>query len=269
MASFLKNTFDNLVNNINSTLNYQSSHRPPPTASQATSHANSSSRAHHHNHHHNYPHNQRSSTDRPSNNPNSRIRRDPWQYYNNIRVDEQSSRANHHQQNPSSGRRYCTQQPQQQNRSNMDNTTPNLSPTTNANTASVEKLDIGDVRDPNEINKLSAKELKIILTRNCVDYKGIFEKEVLREKVMQLWIDCNEKKGRRKAARNQSDKTYGSQDDSDIDENQACKICMEREINCVLLECGHMLTCVTCGRKLAECPICRQNVTRCVRTFKG
>ena len=136
------------------------------------------------------------------------------------------------------------------------------------------KLDICDIGDVNDIGKLSAKELKIILTRNCIDYKGVFEKEVLREKVMQLWIDCNEKKERRRAAAaaRRQEQTANSPrcDDSDeLEENQACKICMEREINCVLLECGHMLTCVTCGRKLAECPICRQNVTRCVRTFRG
>jgi riboflavin biosynthesis pyrimidine reductase len=135
----------------------------------------------------------------------------------------------------------------------------------------VEKLDISDVRDPSDINNLTAKQLKIILTRNCVDYKGVFEKEVLREKVLQLWIDCNEKKYNRSSnLNNTSSGNDGSQQNSDdIDESQACKICMEREINCVLLECGHMLTCVTCGRKLAECPVCRQNVSRCVRTFRG
>lgn len=127
-----------------------------------------------------------------------------------------------------------------------------------------EKLDISDVRDPSDINQLTAKQLKIILTRNCVDFRGIFEKEVLREKVLQLWIDCNEKRT------NPSQGNDGSQEKSnDIDEKFACKICMEREINCVLLECGHMLTCIPCGRKLAECPICRQNITRCVRTFRG
>lgn len=130
-----------------------------------------------------------------------------------------------------------------------------------------EKLDIADVRDPNDINKLTAKQLKTILTRNCIDYKGIFEKEVLREKVMQLWIDCNERRYTNRAT-NQAFSNDGSHID-DIDDKQACKICMEREINCVLLECGHMLSCVTCGRKLAECPVCRQNVSRCVRTFRG
>lgn len=47
-----------------------------------------------------------------------------------------------------------------------------------------------------------------------------------------------------------------------------CKICMDSPIDCVLLECGHMLTCVRCGRQLSECPICRQYVSRVVHAFK-
>lgn len=130
------------------------------------------------------------------------------------------------------------------------------------NPNATDKLDICDIRDPSEIEKLSTRQLKVILTRNCVDYRGVIEKEVLREKVVQLWIDHNEQK-------HTGGTTDTSQDNpNDIDDSQACKICMEREVNCVLLECGHMLTCVTCGRKLAECPICRQNVVRCVRTFR-
>lgn len=128
------------------------------------------------------------------------------------------------------------------------------------------KLDISDVKDLSDIDNLSAKQLKILLTRNCVNFKGEFEKEPLREKVRQLWIDHNERLGRRREKHQQS----RSQDSvDDIDENQLCKICMEREIDCVLLECGHMICDVACGRKLSECPICRQNISRCVRTFRG
>ena len=47
-----------------------------------------------------------------------------------------------------------------------------------------------------------------------------------------------------------------------------CKICMDEPVDCVLLECGHMLTCVKCGRQLNECPVCRQYVTRVVHAFK-
>lgn len=48
-----------------------------------------------------------------------------------------------------------------------------------------------------------------------------------------------------------------------------CKVCMDAPLNCVLLECGHIASCVDCGKQLAECPICRQYVVRVVRTFKA
>jgi hypothetical protein len=34
------------------------------------------------------------------------------------------------------------------------------------------------------------------------------------------------------------------------------------QIDCVMLECGHMCTCTNCGKQMAECPICRQYVVR-------
>lgn len=40
-----------------------------------------------------------------------------------------------------------------------------------------------------------------------------------------------------------------------VDENQ-CKICWENVIDCVLLDCGHMLTCTDCGKVLSECKYC-------------
>ena len=52
------------------------------------------------------------------------------------------------------------------------------------------------------------------------------------------------------------------------EEENICKICMDAPINCVLLECGHMVACVSCGKKLSECPVCRQYVVRAVHTFK-
>ena len=44
------------------------------------------------------------------------------------------------------------------------------------------------------------------------------------------------------------------------DEASKCKVCMDADINCVILDCGHLVTCNQCGKKLIECPICRQQV---------
>lgn len=51
-------------------------------------------------------------------------------------------------------------------------------------------------------------------------------------------------------------------------EENVCKICYERDINCVLLECGHLCSCIECGRRLRDCPICRRFITRIVETYR-
>ena len=48
-----------------------------------------------------------------------------------------------------------------------------------------------------------------------------------------------------------------------------CKICMDQVIDCVLLECGHMVACKKCSKQLAECPICRKYVSRVVHVFRA
>ena len=53
------------------------------------------------------------------------------------------------------------------------------------------------------------------------------------------------------------------------DESELCKICMDAVIDCVLLDCGHMVACTQCGKQMAECPMCRQYVVRVVHVFKA
>ncbi|RMC05765.1 hypothetical protein DUI87_17308 [Hirundo rustica rustica] len=53
------------------------------------------------------------------------------------------------------------------------------------------------------------------------------------------------------------------------DDDNLCRICMDAVIDCVLLECGHMVTCTKCGKRMSECPICRQYVVRAVHVFKS
>lgn len=55
---------------------------------------------------------------------------------------------------------------------------------------------------------------------------------------------------------------------TNVDDN-LCRICMDSVIDCVLLECGHMVTCTKCGKRMSECPICRQYVVRAVHVFKS
>ncbi|EFA09446.1 E3 ubiquitin-protein ligase rififylin-like Protein [Tribolium castaneum] len=111
---------------------------------------------------------------------------------------------------------------------------------------------LADYATAEDLGSLSAKELKTLLAYNRVDYKGCVEKGELLEKAERLWQDNLKQK-------------------QELPENveDLCKLCMDAPLDCVLLECGHIATCINCGKKLAECPICRQYVSRVVRTFKA
>ncbi|KAF2883848.1 hypothetical protein ILUMI_22317 [Ignelater luminosus] len=113
---------------------------------------------------------------------------------------------------------------------------------------------LSDFATAEELNELSVKQLKELLTLNRVDYKGCVEKSELLDRATRLWNDSNQ---------------YKNEDLEEASVDNLCKICMDAPLDCVILECGHMATCVNCGKRLAECPICRQYVTRVVRTFKA
>ncbi|KAK9502252.1 hypothetical protein O3M35_011055 [Rhynocoris fuscipes] len=52
-----------------------------------------------------------------------------------------------------------------------------------------------------------------------------------------------------------------------LKEARLCKICMDSEVEIVLLPCGHLVTCINCSHSLADCPLCRQSIKATVRTF--
>lgn len=51
-------------------------------------------------------------------------------------------------------------------------------------------------------------------------------------------------------------------------EEQCCKVCMEQQINTVLIRCGHMCVCKLCATSLDRCPICRQQIEEVIQTFR-
>ncbi|XP_065663214.1 E3 ubiquitin-protein ligase RNF34 isoform X2 [Hydra vulgaris] len=108
-----------------------------------------------------------------------------------------------------------------------------------------------DIKDENEINNLSVIELKQVLKANFIDYRGCCEKKELMDKVIMLY------KSQKK------DATSCNENERDL-----CKICMDHTIDCVLLDCGHLVSCTKCGKRLAECPICRALVVRVVHIFR-
>ncbi|EEC07236.1 zinc finger protein, putative [Ixodes scapularis] len=113
-----------------------------------------------------------------------------------------------------------------------------------------------------ELSNLSVMQMKLLLTRSFVDYRGCCEKSELQEKVVWLW------KQRRKQ-RMQGDNAARPLAGDEVVEEELCKICMEGCVDCVILDCGHMCTCTQCGKQLSECPICRQYVVRVVHVFRA
>ena len=55
----------------------------------------------------------------------------------------------------------------------------------------------------------------------------------------------------------------------DVRDSDLCNICMSNPIDCLILECGHMSTCLTCAKLLSKCPICREKITRLVKAFRS
>lgn len=53
----------------------------------------------------------------------------------------------------------------------------------------------------------------------------------------------------------------------DLGEDNKCKVCLENNIDAVILRCGHLALCMSCSRGLKKCPICRRNITEVVKIF--
>uniref|UniRef100_A0A3Q4N9R8 Ring finger and FYVE like domain containing E3 ubiquitin protein ligase n=1 Tax=Neolamprologus brichardi TaxID=32507 RepID=A0A3Q4N9R8_NEOBR len=117
------------------------------------------------------------------------------------------------------------------------------------------RASLADLTCLDDIEALSVRQLKEILARNFVDYKGCCEKWELMERVRRLYQDQQNLLGERPLQ-------------FSLEEN-LCKICMDCPIDCVLLECGHMVTCTKCGKRMSECPMCRQYVVRAVHVFRS
>ncbi|XP_037630711.1 E3 ubiquitin-protein ligase rififylin [Sebastes umbrosus] len=129
------------------------------------------------------------------------------------------------------------------------------------------RASLSDLSCLDDIEALSVRQLKEILARNFVNYKGCCEKWELMERVSRLYQDQQNLLAAN--AVNASESGGGGGSGSASPEENLCKICMDSPIDCVLLECGHMITCTKCGKRMSECPICRQYVVRAVHVFRS
>jgi len=51
-------------------------------------------------------------------------------------------------------------------------------------------------------------------------------------------------------------------------EDNLCSICMEKQIDSVLLDCAHSSVCMECTKNLKICPMCRQPIVKAIKIFK-
>lgn len=138
----------------------------------------------------------------------------------------------------------------QEQMSNSTNQTPQ-----DLQTAQRRGVTLDEIECESDLETLTVRQLKELLVRNYVDYKGCCEKPELLDRVRRLW-------------RQHRSKPEGADIDQ-VPSDDLCKICMDAVIDCVLLECGHMSTCTNCGKRLAECPLCRCYVSRVVHVFRS
>uniref|UniRef100_A0A3Q4B3V5 RING-type domain-containing protein n=1 Tax=Mola mola TaxID=94237 RepID=A0A3Q4B3V5_MOLML len=125
------------------------------------------------------------------------------------------------------------------------------------------RASLSDLSCLDDIEALSVRQLKEILARNFVNYTGCCEKWELMERVRRLYQEQQRLLGEFFC------EECGADSGSAAAEENLCKVCMDCPIDCVLLECGHMITCTKCGKRMNECPICRQYVVRAVHVFRS
>lgn len=65
----------------------------------------------------------------------------------------------------------------------------------------------------------------------------------------------------------ESNTSVRKESESDIAETDTglCKVCYLNELCVVFLPCAHLVSCVTCTRKLISCPVCRHDIKAVVR----
>ncbi|XP_052381736.1 E3 ubiquitin-protein ligase RNF34-like isoform X2 [Oncorhynchus keta] len=131
------------------------------------------------------------------------------------------------------------------------------------------RASLSDLDNEGDIESLSVRHLKEILARNFVNYSGCCEKWELIERVHRLYRENEQNRKSMENVSNINSMTADSMKAQLASDDHLCRICMDAVIDCVLLECGHMVTCTKCGMRMSECPICRQYVVRAVHVFKS
>lgn len=137
------------------------------------------------------------------------------------------------------------------------------------------RLTLDDLTSLESIEGLTIRQLKDLLRQNFVSIKGCLEKRDLIDKVQLLFQDHQQshEHGKRSSLcffrRNDSSFVLTLVVEGSRSDDNLCKVCLDAPSDCVFLDCAHLCTCVRCGKRLSECPLCRSYIVRVVRIFKG
>ena len=101
----------------------------------------------------------------------------------------------------------------------------------------------------------------------AIELQNSFSRETRSQIPSSYHINTNEASSGSQATKNGSEITLRPEE-SKVSDSELCNICMSNPIDCLILECGHMATCLTCAKSLSKCPICRKQIVRLVKTLK-
>ena len=108
---------------------------------------------------------------------------------------------------------------------------------------------LADIKTEDDLVKLSKRQMREVLGMSGVELREDANQEELLGLLKQLWLHGEHNPSLVPVK-------YTEQDD----DWSKCKVCMDADIDSVILDCGHLVACNQCGKKLNECPICRQHV---------
>ncbi|KAK4521786.1 uncharacterized protein ATC70_004322 [Mucor velutinosus] len=166
---------------------------------------------------------------------------------------------------------YMRQQQEQQQRQRQSNTSSQQRPPSQPSPPIPNTENLLSLHDMIKSNidpaSLSVRTLKSILKANYVEQSHVIEKSELVKLVIRL-VDSY--KAEHDSSGGGDSGTGGG---GSGNEDTLCRICMDAQQNCVFLDCGHMVTCMDCAKKLIEskneCPICREPILKLVHVFRS
>mmetsp|Transcript_45097 Transcript_45097/g.116635 ORF Transcript_45097/g.116635 Transcript_45097/m.116635 type:complete len:257 (-) Transcript_45097:235-1005(-) len=105
-----------------------------------------------------------------------------------------------------------------------------------------------------ELSTYTVRQLRGILKEHNVSCEGVVEKQELVE--MAFRVRMREYRF-----------MYGEKEEEG--DKDICKVCFDREIDTVLVPCGHIVVCGECASNVSRCPLCRNVIEQKVKVYRS